>query len=106
MASRRSPALLGVEPRFSALLLRELAARKQEWDVWRVQRLPVDSALARMLLSGDGALRAATHNVRQQPYLQLPETFEAFEARFAAKQRTCSVASHDAWQSSVCNLVW
>lgn len=77
----------GVEPRFSTLLLRELAARKREWDVWRVQRLPVDSALARMLLSGDGALRAAAHNVRQQPYLQLPETVEAFEARFAAKQR-------------------
>lgn len=77
----------GVEPRFSTLLLRELAARQREWDVWRVKRLPADSALARMLLSGDGALRAAAHNVRQQPYLQLPETVDAFESRFAAKQR-------------------
>jgi CelD/BcsL family acetyltransferase involved in cellulose biosynthesis len=77
----------GDEAEFSELLLDALATRRREWDTWRAQRLPANSALARMLLDGSGALRAAASNVRLQPFIQLPSTVEDFEARFASKRR-------------------
>jgi CelD/BcsL family acetyltransferase involved in cellulose biosynthesis len=77
----------GAEAELSASLLEGLAERRREWDVWRVQRMPAASLLARTLLDGDGRLRAAAHDVRLQPFLALPGDVESFEARFGAKQR-------------------
>ncbi len=45
------------------------------------------SALARTLLDGGGALRAAAHDVRLQPFIELPDDVAAFEASFSAKER-------------------
>jgi CelD/BcsL family acetyltransferase involved in cellulose biosynthesis len=78
----------GSEAEFSELLLDALAARRGEWDTWRIQRLCVDSSLGRMLLDGTGPLRAAAHDVRLQPYLKLPGEMDAFEAQFGSKQRS------------------
>lgn len=77
----------GDEARLSDSLLAALAERRKEWDVWRVQRLPRASALARTLLDGGVALRAAAHDIRLQPFLALPADVSAFEARFGGKQR-------------------
>ncbi len=78
----------GSEAEFSDLLLGALAARRGEWDTWRIQRLCVDSLLASRLLEGTGPLRAAAHDVRLQPYLKLPDEMDAFEAQFGSKQRS------------------
>lgn len=78
----------GSEPGFAASLLEALAERRREWDMWRIQRLRTDSSLARTLLDGSGRLRAAAHDLRLQPFLELPESVEAFEAGFGAKQRS------------------
>lgn len=78
----------GVEAEFSDLLLQALRERSKEWDLWRIQRLRTDSALARTLLNGSGSLRAAAHDLRLQPYLELPADVERFEAQFGAKQRS------------------
>jgi CelD/BcsL family acetyltransferase involved in cellulose biosynthesis len=78
----------GVEPRFSALLLEELAARRRDWDVWRIRRLPKYSCLAQLLLDGHGPLTAGEHDHRFQPFLTLPEDGSAFESRFGSKQRS------------------
>ena len=77
----------GTEPALSASLLRALAERRQEWDVWRIGRLPVASVLAHTLLDGSGALRAAAHDVRLQPFIELPDDVATFEASFSAKER-------------------
>jgi CelD/BcsL family acetyltransferase involved in cellulose biosynthesis len=77
----------GLESRFSELLLEELAARRQDWDVWRVRRLPTQSCLARLLLEGDGPLKAAARDFRLQPFITLPQDGAAFESRFGSKQR-------------------
>ncbi len=78
----------GSEAELTGLLLDALATRRGEWDTWRIQRLCVDSSLARTLLDGMGPLRAAAHDVRLQPYLKLPGEMEAFEAQFGSKQRS------------------
>jgi CelD/BcsL family acetyltransferase involved in cellulose biosynthesis len=78
----------GSEAEFSDLLLQALCERRREWDVWRIQRLRTSSALARTLLEGGGRLRAAAHDLRLQPFLELPVDVETFEAHFGAKQRS------------------
>ena len=75
------------ESELSASLLQALVERRREWDVWRVQRLPTTSTLAHTLLNGGGALRAAAHDIRLQPFLALPSDVDAYEASFSAKQR-------------------
>jgi CelD/BcsL family acetyltransferase involved in cellulose biosynthesis len=77
----------GVEPRFSALLLEKLAARRRDWDVLRIRRLPAQSCLAQLLLEGHGPLKASAHGLRLQPFLTLPEDGSIFESRFGSKQR-------------------
>jgi CelD/BcsL family acetyltransferase involved in cellulose biosynthesis len=69
-------------------LLDALAQRADEWDLWRIRRLPLGSLLARRLLGGDARLRASASDVRLQPYIPLPGDVEAFEARFGGKQRS------------------
>ncbi len=78
----------GGEPELGRTLLEALHVRRAEWDLWRVQRLPTSSALARMLLDGGGRLRAAAHDLRAQPFLELPADVESYEAQFGAKQRS------------------
>lgn len=78
----------GAEAAFTGLLMDALGERRREWDTWRVQRLRTDSALARALLDGGGRLHAAAHDLRLQPYLELPADVDAFEAQFGAKQRS------------------
>jgi CelD/BcsL family acetyltransferase involved in cellulose biosynthesis len=78
----------GAEAELSVLLLDELAARRREWDVWRVRRLSAESCLSRALLDGRGPLRAGAHDCRLQPFLALPEDGAAFESRFGSKQRS------------------
>ena len=78
----------GAEAELSALLTDALSERRREWDVWRVQRLPTASRLARTLLDGGGPLRAAAHDLRLQPFLDLPADIDAFEERFGTKQRS------------------
>jgi len=77
----------GAEADLTASLLDALAERRAQWDVWRVGRLPTASLLARSLLDGAGPLRAAAHDLRLQPFLELPADVETFERRFGAKQR-------------------
>jgi CelD/BcsL family acetyltransferase involved in cellulose biosynthesis len=77
----------GSETEFSGSLMEALTERRHEWDVWRIQRLRTDSVLAHTLLGGGGKLRAAAHDLRLQPFLELPKDVDAFEARFGAKQR-------------------
>jgi CelD/BcsL family acetyltransferase involved in cellulose biosynthesis len=77
----------GGEAELSASLLQALADRRREWDVWRVQRLPVSSVLADTLLGGQRPLRSAAHDVRPQPYIELPDDVATFEASFSAKER-------------------
>ncbi len=78
----------GEEARISAALLEALAQRGSKWDLWRIQRLRADSVLGRELLEGDGPLRAAAHDLRVQPFLELPADVDAFEASFGSKQRS------------------
>jgi CelD/BcsL family acetyltransferase involved in cellulose biosynthesis len=78
----------GLESRFSSLLIEELAARRADWDVWRIRRVPTKSCLAQLLLKGDAPLKAAAHDVRLQPFITLPEDGAAFESRFGSKQRS------------------
>jgi CelD/BcsL family acetyltransferase involved in cellulose biosynthesis len=78
----------GCEAELSKELLEALSERRRHWDVWRVQRLRTDSALARTLLGGGGKLSAAAHDLRLQPFLELPGDVEAFEASFGSKQRS------------------
>jgi CelD/BcsL family acetyltransferase involved in cellulose biosynthesis len=78
----------GAEAELSEGLITALGERRREWDVWRVQRLPTASVLARTLLDGEGDLRAAAHDLRLQPFLDLPAEIDAFEARFGGKQRS------------------
>jgi CelD/BcsL family acetyltransferase involved in cellulose biosynthesis len=80
--------LPGAEEEFSELLSQALHERRREWELWRIQRLRTSSALARRLLGGDGCLRAAAHDLRLQPFLELPSDVDQFEARFGAKQRS------------------
>jgi CelD/BcsL family acetyltransferase involved in cellulose biosynthesis len=68
-------------------LLTALCDRRQDWDLLRIGRTPMDSALAEILLHGGGALSAAGHDVRLQPFVELPRTVELFESRFAGKRR-------------------
>jgi CelD/BcsL family acetyltransferase involved in cellulose biosynthesis len=79
--------LPGAEDEFSDLLLQALHERRKEWELWRIQRLRTSSALARTLFDGAGALRASAHDLRLQPFLELPSDVEQFEARFGSKQR-------------------
>ncbi len=78
----------GTEAELCDSLTEALHDRRHEWDLWRVGRLPTASVLARELLGGAGPLRAAAHDLRLQPYLELPSDVDAFEARFGAKQRS------------------
>lgn len=77
----------GTEAELAASLLEMLAYRRREWDVWRIGRLPLRSALSRSLLCGDGELRAAAYDVRLQPFLELPSDRDEFESRFPGKRR-------------------
>lgn len=79
--------LPGYETDFSASLLEALVKRRREWDVWHIQRLCADSILAHTLLGGDGPLRAAAHEMRLQPFLELPDDVATLEASFSAKER-------------------
>jgi len=78
----------GAEEEFARLLMQALSERAGEWDVWRIQRLRTDCALARMLLGRGERLRSAAHDLRLQPFLELPGDVEAYEARFGSKQRS------------------
>lgn len=77
----------GFESELSGLLLQELAARRLDWDVWRVRRLPTQSHLSHLLLNGRGSIKAATHDTRLQPFITLPKDGPTFESRFGSKQR-------------------
>lgn len=77
----------GVEAQFSRSLIQALSERRREWDVWRIQRLRTDCALAGALLGHGEALRAAAHDVRLQPFVALPANVESYEAQFGSKQR-------------------
>jgi CelD/BcsL family acetyltransferase involved in cellulose biosynthesis len=77
----------GAEAGFSESLIDALSERRRQWDVWRVQRLRTESLLARTLLDGGGSLRAAAHDLRMQPFLELPADVDSFEAQFGSKQR-------------------
>jgi CelD/BcsL family acetyltransferase involved in cellulose biosynthesis len=79
--------LPGYERELSGALIQALLARRAEWDLWRIARLPADSTLARQLLGGDGPLRSAAHDLRLQPYVELPGDAQSFEATFSAKHR-------------------
>ncbi len=76
------------EAEFAATLLAELAERRREWDFWRVRRLPRTTELARVLLDGIGELRPTASDVRLQPFIELPDSVEEFEARFPSKGRS------------------
>jgi CelD/BcsL family acetyltransferase involved in cellulose biosynthesis len=80
--------LPGGEAEFSRSLIGALVERRERWDVWRAQRLRADSALARILIDGGAELRAAAHDLRLQPFLELPADVESYEARFGSKQRS------------------
>jgi CelD/BcsL family acetyltransferase involved in cellulose biosynthesis len=77
----------GTEAELVAALLQALADRRRQWDAWRIGRLPTTSALADSLLHGDGELKAAAHDVRLQPFIDLPSDPEIFESRFPGKRR-------------------
>jgi CelD/BcsL family acetyltransferase involved in cellulose biosynthesis len=77
----------GSEAEFTSMLLTELAARRREWDVWRLRRVPRTTALAHALLSGREPLHATASDVRLQPFIELPPSVEDFDARFASKAR-------------------
>ena len=75
----------GLEEQFSAELLRALAARRSEWDLWLIQRLPATAALAGMLLEATATLRVRRPTIRLQPFLELPGTPAEYEARLQSK---------------------
>lgn len=75
------------EQLFASELLTALAQRGGEWDLLRIRRLPLDAPLARLLIGGSAPVRAGAHDVRLQPYIDLPADVAAFEARFGSKQR-------------------
>lgn len=77
----------GSERDVAQALLGALRDRGREWDLWRIGRTPLDSALAAALLDGQGALRAAGHDLRLQPFVELPGTIELFESRFGSRRR-------------------
>ncbi len=77
----------GCEAQLTASLIEALSERREEWDVWRIQRLRTGSLLERELLAGDGPLRAAAHDVRLQPFVPLPDDVASFEASFSSKER-------------------
>ena len=77
----------GDERELSVALTRALAERRGEWDVWRIHRLRGGCLLERTLLDGDGALRAAAHDRRLQPFVTLPQDVASFEASFSSKER-------------------
>lgn len=78
----------GAEREVAEALLQALAERRAEWQLWRIGRLPIGSVLARELLEGRAPLRAAAHDVRLQPYVELPAEMEEFEARYSGRRRT------------------
>lgn len=77
----------GSERELALALVAALRDRRRDWDLWRIGRTPVDSALAATLLHGEGALSAAGHDVRLQPFLELPGAVDLFESRFSGKSR-------------------
>lgn len=77
----------GAEAELTDGLLDELSRRSAEWHLWRIRRLPLQTHLAERLLKGGGPLRASAHDLRLQPYLDLPDDVATFEAGFPAKQR-------------------
>jgi CelD/BcsL family acetyltransferase involved in cellulose biosynthesis len=78
----------GAEEEVAQALLGALAERRREWELWRIGRLPRESALARALLDGRGPLRAGAHDIRLQPFVPLPDEVDAFESRYSGKRRT------------------
>jgi CelD/BcsL family acetyltransferase involved in cellulose biosynthesis len=77
----------GSERELVAALLAALRDRCGDWDLWRVGRTPLDSALATTLLRGGEALSAAGHDLRLQPFVELPSAIDVFESRFGGKRR-------------------
>jgi CelD/BcsL family acetyltransferase involved in cellulose biosynthesis len=79
-------------PEDEALLAHALAEallhRRKRWDLWRIERLPCDSDLARLLLSTERQPGVAAHDVRLQPYVELTGSREGFEARFSPATRS------------------
>ena len=73
------------EADFSRSLIEALAERRREWDIWRIQRLRTDSALAQTLLGGGGRLHAAAHDLRLQPFLELPADVQRPTKRSSAQ---------------------
>ncbi|MHB8234937.1 MAG: GNAT family N-acetyltransferase [Solirubrobacteraceae bacterium] len=78
----------GAEDELAAALLAALAERQSEWDLWRIARAPIGSSLADALLGGRADVHAAAHDVRLQPYVELPAEIDVFESRFGGKRRT------------------
>jgi CelD/BcsL family acetyltransferase involved in cellulose biosynthesis len=69
-------------------LTEALALRREEWDLWRIERLPCDSELAELLLSPERQPGVTAHDVRLQPYVELSGSRERFEARFSPATRS------------------
>jgi CelD/BcsL family acetyltransferase involved in cellulose biosynthesis len=78
----------GAESELVASVMAALSERRREWDMWRILRLPTTSSLARSLLSGTGKLHVAAHDLRFQPFVELPGEADAFESRFSGRRRT------------------
>jgi CelD/BcsL family acetyltransferase involved in cellulose biosynthesis len=78
----------GAEDELAAALLTALRERRNEWDVLRIGRLPTACSLAGALLGGRASMAAMAHDVRLQPYVELPPQIDAFESRFTGKRRT------------------
>ena len=56
--------------------------------LWRLGRLPIGSSSATPCSAVEPTLRSAAHDVRLQPYVELPAQIDVFESRFAGKRRT------------------
>jgi CelD/BcsL family acetyltransferase involved in cellulose biosynthesis len=77
----------GSEQELVAELLAALRERSGSWELWRIARTPIDSALFLTLSRGRAPLGAAAHDVRLQPFVALPPAIEVFESRFSGKRR-------------------
>lgn len=77
----------GDEAEVTTMLLAQLEARRHDWDVWRVGRLPAESHLARELVGGHGLLHASADDIRLQPFVALPADVPTYESQFGSKHQ-------------------